>query len=228
VPFNASVSTSGAVFGSVGRSQRLKLGTAGCGDWTVANVAGPLQVSLAGSGDVMAGSAGSAEVSVAGSGDVRLASISNGLEASVAGSGDIRAASVGGRVKASIAGSGDIVVDTGRMDDVDASIAGSGDVRIEGVARSVDASIIGSGDVRVAQVTGAVNHSVMGSGTVMAGDRRYGAPRLGSPEAFRGRAAGGVRRRPAGGSASLDAQGSPEYLPRLRWTGCNHAGRPDG
>ena len=174
VPMSVSISASGAVLGSVGRSQRLDLSNAGCGDWTVANVAGPMKLSIAGSGDIMAGSARSAQVSLAGSGDVRLANVSEGLEASIAGSGDIRAGSVGGRVNASIAGSGDVVIEAGRVSDVDASIAGSGDIRIEAVAQSLDASIMGSGDVRVAQVIGPVDHSIMGSGSVTVGDRRYG------------------------------------------------------
>ena len=174
VPMNAKVGVSGAVFGSVGRSQALSLSNAGCGDWTVANVGGPLEISIAGSGDVSAGSARTASVSIAGSGDVRIGDLAGDLNASVAGSGDVRVASVRGRVDASIAGSGDVNVDSGRVGEVDASIAGSGDVRIEAVASSLDASIVGSGDVRVAQVTGQVEHSILGSGEVVVADRRIG------------------------------------------------------
>ena len=169
VPMNADVSAGGAVFGSVGRAQSLELGNAGCGDWTVANVSGALNVSVAGSGDVVAGSSGRAEVSIAGSGDVRLGAVAGPLEASIAGSGDVRVASVSGGVEASIAGSGDVFVESGRVGALDASIAGSGDVRIEAPVQSLDASIIGSGDVRVASVSGSVNHSVMGSGDIIVG-----------------------------------------------------------
>jgi len=172
VPMAAEVSASGAVFGSIGRTERLELSSAGCGDWTVANTAGALEISVAGSGDITAGSSGSAAVSVAGSGDVRLGPVAGGLEASIAGSGDVRAASVGGRLEASIAGSGDVLVEAGRLDSVEASIAGSGDVRVEATAASLEASIVGSGDVRVAQVTGSVDHSIIGSGDVIVGDRR--------------------------------------------------------
>ena len=42
-------------------------GNAGCGDWTVANVAGDLKINLAGSGDTTVGTAGSLAVNVGGS-----------------------------------------------------------------------------------------------------------------------------------------------------------------
>lgn len=167
VPLDAEVSSSGAVFGSIARSERLDLASAGCGDWTVANVSGPLSVSLAGSGDIYTGSARSAEISLAGSGDVRLGQILGSLEASVAGSGDVRAASVAGRIEASIAGSGDVYVVGGRSGPLDASIVGSGDVRVDGAVESLEASIMGSGDVRVASVRSGVSQSIMGSGDVI-------------------------------------------------------------
>lgn len=167
VPMHADVAAGGAVWGSVGRTERLELGAAGCGDWTVANVAGPMSLSVAGSGDIHAGSAQRAEVSVAGSGDVRMGHIAGPLEASIAGSGDIRAASVAGPVDASIAGSGDILVEGGRVGALSASIMGSGDVRVNGPVDSLDASVMGSGDINVGSVRGSVSRSVMGSGDIV-------------------------------------------------------------
>jgi hypothetical protein len=167
VPLGAEVSSGGAVFGSIGRTDRLDLASASCGDWTVANVNGPLSISLAGSGDVVTGSARGAEVSLAGSGDVRLGQIAGPLEVSIAGSGDVRAASVTGRIEASIAGSGDLYVLGGRSGPLDASIVGSGDVRVDGSVESVDASIMGSGDVRVSSVLSGVSQSILGSGDVI-------------------------------------------------------------
>ena len=171
VPMNADVSAGGAVFGSIGRTQNLDLSNAGCGDWTVANVAGALDVSLAGSGDVSAGTSSRADVSVAGSGDVRLGPVAGPLDASIAGSGDIRVASVAGAIDASIAGSGDILVEGGRAGPLDASIMGSGDVRVQGAVQSLRASIMGSGDVHVASVAGSVSQSVMGSGDIVVAGR---------------------------------------------------------
>ena len=177
VPMQADVASAGAVWGSVGRTQSLELASAGCGDWTAANVADALSVSLAGSGDVAVGSSRRAEVSVAGSGDVRLGPVAGGLEASIAGSGDIHAASVGGNLDASIAGSGDIAVAGGRLGNADVSILGSGDVRIDGIVDRLDVSIAGSGDVRVAQVINGVDRSVMGSGDVIVAGRALASRR---------------------------------------------------
>ena len=44
-PLNADVDTGGAIWGSVGRSDSLKLGNAGCGDWKIANVEGRMRAS---------------------------------------------------------------------------------------------------------------------------------------------------------------------------------------
>ncbi|WP_428149000.1 GIN domain-containing protein [Brevundimonas sp.] len=159
-----------AVFGFVGRgATSVELGNAGCGDWTVANVAGPLEVSLVGSGSIRAGSSESVSASLAGSGDI-LVGPTNSLEANIAGSGDVSAATVHGSVEASIAGSGNVRVRSGDVGTVEANIVGSGDVEIAGRAASVEASVMGSGDVRVAAVQGSVSQSVMGSGRVRIGN----------------------------------------------------------
>lgn len=170
-PMDVEVGAAGAVFGSVGRSNSLKLGNAGCGDWTVANVEGALKISEAGSGDVKAGSAGSAQIKVAGSGDIDTQGISGDAEVSIAGSGDVEIAWLTGSLGAKIAGSGDIVVNGGRAKAVAASIAGSGDVKFNGEAGSVSAKIAGSGDVRLLKVSGPIAKSVVGSGSVYVGDR---------------------------------------------------------
>ncbi|MDO9224147.1 MAG: DUF2807 domain-containing protein [Caulobacter sp.] len=169
VPMDARIGAGGAVFGSVGRTNSLDLANAGCGDWTVANVAGALKISQAGSGDTRAGSAGSATIRIAGSGDVATAAVAGGLSANIAGSGDVEVAAVAGDIDVKIAGSGDVLVRGGRADKVAISIAGSGDVLFDGVAGSLNAKVAGSGDIRVAQVTGVVSKSVAGSGDVVVG-----------------------------------------------------------
>ena len=168
-PRNVNVAAGGAVFGSVGRSNSLTFANAGCGDWTVANVNGPLVARQAGSGDLRAGSAGSADVRIAGSGDANLGAVAGQLNAEIAGSGDVHAASINGDFKARIAGSGDVSVDGGRARAMQASVAGSGDVAFGGVADSLEARIMGSGDVTVGRVTGPFRKSVMGSGEVRIG-----------------------------------------------------------
>jgi len=168
-PMKVDVSGAGAVFGSIGRSDSLELANAGCGDWTVANVKGDLEVSQAGSGDTNVGSAGSAEISIAGSGSVKTQEIAGDFTVSIAGSGDAGAASVGGKVEVNIAGSGDVAIAGGRARSIEVSIMGSGDVTHDGEVGDVEVSVAGSGDVRVAKATGNVNKSVAGSGDVYIG-----------------------------------------------------------
>jgi hypothetical protein len=167
VPLDARVETSGAVWGSVGRSNSLSLGNAGCGDWTVANVRGALKVSQAGSGDVRTGVSGDLRVSIAGSGDVTTQPTSGGAEVSIAGSGDVVIAAINGPLKGEIAGSGDIHVKGGHASNMEASIAGSGDIVFDGPANGLHASIAGSGDIRVGKVNGPITKSILGSGSVI-------------------------------------------------------------
>lgn len=168
-PMNVKVRAGGAVFGAVGRSDSLQLANAGCGDWTVANVTGPADVRVAGSGDVHAGSAGSAEVRISGSSDITFQDIRNGLVSSTSGSGDVRAVAVNGPMHVRISGSGDVVARGGQVTDMSVEVAGSGDVRFAGVAQSLQAAVAGSGDVTVGRVTGPVAKHVAGSGSVTIG-----------------------------------------------------------
>lgn len=187
-PRDVRVSADSAVYGAIGRgASGVQLGNAGCGDWTVADVAGELKASMAGSGDlaagraerldlsvagsgdITAGASRTADASIAGSGDIRLGSVGGDLDARVAGSGDISAASVGGRLGVSVAGSGDVVVRGGRSGDLTANIAGSGNVIHRGEVGAVNLNVIGSGDVEVARARGEVSRRVMGSGSIRIG-----------------------------------------------------------
>jgi hypothetical protein len=168
-PKDVKIGAGGAVFGAVGKSASLDLSNAGCGDWTVANVAGRMKLNQAGSGDTQTGSAGEAIFRVAGSGDVRTGAISGPMTVDVAGSGDINAASIAGSLDVRIAGSGDVRIAGGHATDMVVSIAGSGDVIVEGATQNPRARIAGSGDVHVKQVTGQVSKAIIGSGGVTIG-----------------------------------------------------------
>lgn len=172
-PVDVKVSASGAVFGAIGRSSSVTLESAGCGDWTLANTQGQLSVSIAGSGDVHAGSASQAKVEIAGSGDVTVGSV-NALQASVAGSGDVTANAVNGSAEAEIAGSGGIHVKGGRVSRLKASIAGSGDIVSDSTVGDLDATIMGSGDVKVAGVSGRLTRQIMGSGELNVAGKSIG------------------------------------------------------
>jgi hypothetical protein len=187
-PRNVSVSVeSDAVFGAVGRgAQHVEFSNDGCGDWTVANVDGPLSVSLNGSGDLRAGTSSKLEANIMGSGDIWAGSsgdveanimgsgnmnlgAARKLEANVMGSGDMTLASVDGSVEANIPGSGDILIRGGQATNVSANVMGSGDVVLHGTVGSVSANIMGSGDIRVDRATGPISQSTMGSGRVRIG-----------------------------------------------------------
>ncbi len=168
-PLDARVGAGGAVFGSLGRADAVELSNEGCGDWTIANVKGPLKINEAGSGDVRAGGAGELVVHQAGSGDITARDISGPVTVAVAGSGDVSAASVDGPLNAAVAGSGDVKIERGRATEMDVHVAGSGDVTFGGTAGSLNAAIAGSGDVDVARVTGPVKKAVFGSGGVNIG-----------------------------------------------------------
>lgn len=168
-PMDAKVEVSGAVFGTIGRANSVSLDNAGCGDWTIANTRGKLDVDVAGSGDTRAGAAGSFHVSIAGSGDATAAAVSGPMRVDIAGSGDVRAGSINGRLDVNIAGSGDVKVGAGRASDVDVDIAGSGDVDFNGPTQNLSVNVMGSGDVKVARVTGQISRNIMGSGSVYVG-----------------------------------------------------------
>ncbi len=169
-PRNVDVNASGAIFGSVGRGARaLDLGHGGCGRWDVANVDGPVSLSIGGSGDIRAGTSASLEVAIGGSGSVS-AGATRDLDVSIGGSGDVTVSRLEGPLEVAIGGSGDVDVRGGNAPKVDISIAGSGDVNFGGVAGDVDVSIVGGGDVTIARATGSVSRSIMGGGDVRIGN----------------------------------------------------------
>ena len=168
-PRSVDVETSGAVFGSVGRgATSVDLGNGGCGRWDVANVDGPLSLSIAGSGDMRAGTSASLDASISGSGSM-TAGATRGLDISISGSGDMRVARIDGPMDVSIAGAGDVTVAAGTAPSVDISVAGAGDVTFDGVAGDVDVSIVGAGDVNIARATGTVSRSIVGGGDIRIG-----------------------------------------------------------
>jgi len=168
-PLDAHIGAGQAVFGEVSGARSLDLGDAGCGDWRIGDVHGPVHVAVSGSGDVRGGNVGDAHIAISGSGDVTLGAVNGGLETHTSGSGDIRVAAVSGPINTKISGSGDVVVDGGNAPNVGVAIAGSGDLKFRGTAGAVSVSIAGSGDVEVARATGPISKHVAGSGDVVIG-----------------------------------------------------------
>lgn len=168
VPMDARIAAGEAVFGEVGPTRSLSLGSGGCGDWKVADVQGLVHVGLGGSGSVHLQRAGSGDFSIGGSGNVFIASTGE-MHVNIGGSGNVKVGAVNGPLNANIGGSGNVVVEGGESPKISANIAGSGDVVFKGTAGAVAASIVGSGDVNVRQVTGPISKTVMGSGGVHVG-----------------------------------------------------------
>jgi hypothetical protein len=170
-PLAVRVTAGEAVFGDIGRAGSVDVTNQGCGDWTIADVAGRLRFNQAGSGAARAGGAGFGVLSVAATGGVSAGVMRTGLTAVSSGSGAITVAKVFGPVDARVAGSGGIDLGEGVVTTLNVSIAGSGAVRLRGTAGSLRASIAGSGDVTVAKVTGTVTRQVFGTGAVRIGPR---------------------------------------------------------
>lgn len=145
-----SIDASGSGEVTAGAARSAKVSLAGSGDAAVGAVAEKLSIALAGSGGVTAASAaGPVDISIAGSGDVTVGAGPTGdAEVSIAGSGDVSIAGDVQKLDASIAGSGDITV-TGKAASVDASIMGSGDVSVAAVTGNVQKTVMGSGSVNV-------------------------------------------------------------------------------
>ena len=185
VPMRAAVAAGDAVFGKVGLSDALALASNGCGDWIVADVAGPLEIAGHGSGDVHAGRAGvlhaalsgsgdlemedvagEAAIATHGSGDTKLGRVGRGLSLELAGSGDLEAAGVDGPIASRQSGSGDVEIRGGRSPNVAVSTSGSGGFAFKGEADAVSAQSSGSGDIEVAHASGPVSKSHSGSGDI--------------------------------------------------------------
>jgi hypothetical protein len=169
VPLDAKVSTSGATYGSIGRSESVDLRIAGCDDWTIANVARRLTIDDAGVARVRAGTSGSMRLDVAGYGDVKTGDVSGGLETHIAGAADIEHAAVSGPIEVHIAGHGVIRILGGHAAAMEVHIAGAGSIDDKGTADTLNAEIAGVGTINVAHVTGAITRSIAGVGTVNVG-----------------------------------------------------------
>lgn len=168
-PRDVNIDAGGAVYGSIGRGARsVELGNGGCGDWVVANTDGPVDVSSAGSGDMLVGTSRSLGANLVGSGEM-TAGATGGLEINIGGSGSAVVAQVDGDTDINIGGSGEVAIRRGRSPNLSIAIGGSGDIDFGGTAGDVSVSIAGSGDVRIAEATGAVSRSIVGSGDIRIG-----------------------------------------------------------
>jgi|CXWL01.1.fsa_nt_gi hypothetical protein len=152
----------------IGATEALELDFSGCGTATLADVAGALELDVAGSGQVRAGAARSLSADVAGSGDIVVGAITEGAEIDIAGSGTVTIANLAGPLSSDGAGSGDVIVQGGAITTAKIDLAGSGQVNIAASVQRLEVSILGSGGVDVAGDVGDIEADIAGSGSVTA------------------------------------------------------------
>ena len=167
-PRTLRVDINGASTTEIGASQALEASFSGCGGAQIGDVAGLLDLDLAGSGDFSAGAANQLEVDMAGSGSLETGAVTQSANADIAGAGEITLASLTGTLEVDSAGSGNVAVRGGAVSDAKIDLAGSGDVSIAAPVQTLAVSIVGSGDVDVTGVVGSINADIAGSGSVSA------------------------------------------------------------
>jgi len=168
-PRDVRIETDGAVFGAIGRSASLELKSAGCGGWTVADVAGEARLRASGAGSIMMGAAERLDVRISGAGNVNATRVRRGMDARLSGAGGVKVEALDGPLSADVSGVGRVRVASGRASQLKASVSGIGGVDFDGVADSLDASISGLGSIHVKEVRGPVRKSVSGAGRVVVG-----------------------------------------------------------
>jgi len=165
-PRDVVVSSSGAVYGSIGRSGSVTLQDSGCSSWALVDVAGAATIHESGAGTVRLGAVDRLDVQLSGAARVHAVRARQGLDATLSGAGDVEVENLGGPLQARVSGVGKVKVANGRASNVRASVSGVGGVEFGGVADSLDASISGLGSIRVKDVTGPVSKSISGAGHV--------------------------------------------------------------
>jgi hypothetical protein len=184
VPRTLNLSLGGSMFTSIGASNGGVVAHNGCGDTTIADVSGALDVALNGSGDVdVTRVGGSLEAALNGSGSLTIDRADADAELRLNGSGDLHAGPVRGDVDAVLGGSGGLRIESARnallrldgsgnvvMGDVsgtvEARLAGSGGVRVGAIGEGARLTLDGSGEMDAGSVRGALRANLSGSGSI--------------------------------------------------------------
>ncbi len=145
----------------IGKVSSAHVAMDGTGHIDIAEVTGPLHLSIAGSGKVAAGPTDSVKADIAGAGDAALGPIAHGLNLDIAGSGNVTAARVNGPVHIDIAGSGSVKIADGEANPLHVDIMGSGNFTFGGVAVNPHISALGSGTVKLKSYRGKLSSEGM-------------------------------------------------------------------
>lgn len=135
------------VFGQVGDLGSADLAISSCGELSMGNVDGLLDLRVSGSADVTAGNIGEAKVRISGSGDLDAGEMGASV-IRVSGSGDIHTDSITGPAKITLTGSGDVEIGT-LTGDLAYEGRGSSNLSIEELSGRVSIRQSGSGDVDI-------------------------------------------------------------------------------
>ena len=126
----------------------VTLTATGEGDVRVADLRAPLVVSLAGSGDLVAGRTGALAVVIHHDGNATFGEVDGPATVEIGSSGDVRINKVLGPLTAKLIGSGDLVVGEIQAASMVLDASGSGDTYVGGGhIEALRANLLGSGDL---------------------------------------------------------------------------------
>lgn len=145
----------------IGHVASAKITMEGTGSASVAQVNGPLIISIEGSGKVTAGKSGPVKADLEGSGEANLGAIDGALDLEIDGSGSLSATRVNGPVKIDVAGAGEVKIADGVANPFNVDIAGSGDVYFGGVAVNPHVDAVGAGSVHIKAYRGHLDNEGM-------------------------------------------------------------------
>jgi hypothetical protein len=167
-PRDVRISGGGAILGSIGRSQTLRLDQSGCANWTAADVSGDLHAALSNGASLKAGAARTAHLTATNGGAVRVVRAER-LEATAVGGGVVKA-NTAGVVVATATGGGMVSIEGGASRSLAGTAAGGGHIRHNGRVGELDADASGGAVIRVAQAGRVLSRSARGGSSVVVND----------------------------------------------------------
>lgn len=151
------------------RGSVFKISVNGAGNCKIEPDCGILEISISGSGSIVASDCNRMDCRIGGSGSVKVKKVAFGTNISVSGSGDIEADSLCAPL-IKIAGSGSVRAREVEGDEMNITISGSGDVECGGEVDTLKLKVSGSGEFDAATLSAAEAHiSVSGGGDIVIG-----------------------------------------------------------
>lgn len=140
------------------------------GSVSVERVDGPLQFSVAGSGDLSVERAERATIEVKGHANVSLGRVNDGLTMAILGHGELDIGRVNGPVKLDFPGAGRVSIGEGEAEPLQATVTGAGTFEFNGTAHDPRVVASGAGNVHIAHHEGNAQVRNTGVGTTYVGE----------------------------------------------------------